>query len=114
MLAALAAGDAAVIMWWALMLLIAWRQPDRRWFLIGPTFTAGLALLNWLAASILTPFGYGYLGASDAVKFIATSPLSAWTIAAAVAGITVLIAIGVVTVFRSATQRSPLPRRNSR
>ena len=79
----LAAGDVAVIMWWALMLLIAWRQPNRIWILIGPTFTAGLALLNWLAASILTPFGYGHLGASDAVKLIAVSGLGASVIATA-------------------------------
>jgi hypothetical protein len=65
-LGVLAAGDAAVMMWWALTLLIGYRRPDQKWMLIGPTFMAGLALVNWLAAAILTPFGYGHVGASDA------------------------------------------------
>jgi hypothetical protein len=30
------------------MLVIAYRRPDRKWVLIGPSFMAGLALINWL------------------------------------------------------------------
>jgi hypothetical protein len=72
-LAVLAAGEAAVIGWWGLVCLIALAQPHLRWALIGPTFTAVLALLNWFAAAVLTPFGYGQWGASDALKFMMIS-----------------------------------------
>jgi hypothetical protein len=89
----LAAGDAAVMIWWALMFLIAVRSPRHKWMLIGPTFMVSLALLNWIAAAALTPFGYGHLGASDAVKFIAASGIAWHSIAIAVGVICLAIVV---------------------
>lgn len=76
-LGVLAAGEAAVIGWWGLVYVVARAQPHWRWALIGPTFMAVLALLNWLAAAVLTPFGYGQWGASDALTFMVISGI-AW------------------------------------
>jgi hypothetical protein len=106
-LSVLAAGDAAVVAWWALVLLIS-RRPNREWVMFGPTFMVGLALLNWLAAAILTPFGYGHLGASDAAKFIAVSGLQPWTISAALTGIIASIAITVAKQVRANSNSSTI------
>src|SRR5262245_64181515 len=40
-LSVLAAGDAAVVAWWGLVLLIS-RRPNREWVMFGPTFMVGL------------------------------------------------------------------------
>jgi hypothetical protein len=106
-LAVLGAGDAAVTIWWGLMLIITYRRPDRKWLLIGPTFVVGLALMNWLAAALLSLFGYGYLGASDAAKFIEVSGLAPAAIAAVLTGIIALIGMAVARIFGSGTHVSP-------
>jgi len=106
-LAVLGAGDAAVTIWWGLMLLVAYRRPDRTWVLVGPTFVVGLALINWLTAAVLSPFGYGHLGASDAAKFIEVSGLAPAIVAAAVTGIIALIGVAVARVFGSRRHVSP-------
>jgi len=80
-LGVLAAGDVAVIGWWALVLWLAYRKPSRKWMLIGPTFMTSIALLNWLAAALLAPFGRGDWGASDAMKFLAVSGLPWYAVA---------------------------------
>jgi hypothetical protein len=107
MLAVLSAGDLAVLAWWGLMLLIAHRRPERKWILVGPSLVLGLAVMNWFAASILSPFGYGHLGASDAAKFMALSGLAPWTVASVMTGILALMGTSLARVFRSGTQ--PLP-----
>ena len=106
-LGVLAAGDAAVLMWWALMIRVAYRHPDRKWILIGPTFVTGLGLLNWLAAAVLSPFGYGDSGASDALKFMAVSGVG-WLPLAMVIAMSCL-AIGAVTWRCLANQRAADP-----
>lgn len=110
-LAVLAAGDAAVIVWWALAYLIARRRPEHTWVLIGPTFMAGLALLNWLAASVFIPFGYERLGASDAVKFLAVSRLRPWQLAAVVTGVVLAVAITTAKQFRPSRSLSTPPEK---
>ena len=107
MLVVLGAGDLALIAWWGLMLLIANLRTERRWVLIGPTFVLTLALVNWLATAILSPFGYGHLGASDAAKFMALSGLAPWTVAAAVTGIIALVGMTFARIFRSTGEASP-------
>jgi len=107
MLAVLSAGDLAVMAWWWLMLLIAHRRPERKWMLVGPSLVLGLALMNWLTAAILSPFGYSHLGASDAAKFIALSGLAPWTVASAITGILALIGTSLARVFRSGTHALP-------
>jgi len=89
------------------MLLVAYRRPDRTWVLVGPTFVVGLALINWLTAAVLSPFGYGHLGASDAAKFIEVSGLAPAIVAAAVTGIIALIGVAVARVFGSRRHVSP-------
>jgi hypothetical protein len=81
----LAAGDLAVIAWWGLAALLAWRHRHRRWMLIGPTFMAGLALLNWFASAVLAPFGHSDWGATDAAKFITISGVAWQQLAACIA-----------------------------
>lgn len=103
-LAVLAAGEAAVIGWWGLVYVVARAQPHLRWALIGPTFMAALGLLNWLAAALLSPFGLGEWGASDAVKFMTVSRLS-WILLAFVAA-TVCSMIAVATRRCLASQRA--------
>ncbi len=107
MLAVLSAGDLAVLAWWGLMLLFAHRRPERNWMLVGPSLVLGLALINWLAASILSPFGYSHLGASDAAKFLALSGLASWIVAAAVTGMLALAGTCLARVFRSGTPALP-------
>lgn len=93
-LGVLAAGEIAVIGWWGLVYVVARARPHLRWALIGPTFMAGLALLNWFAAAVLTPFGYGQWGASDALKFMMISGIG-WQ---QVAVVTTLMCCIVATV----------------
>jgi hypothetical protein len=107
-LAAWSAGDVAVTIWWGLMPFIASREPDREWVLIGPTFSVGLALINWLATAVLSPFGYCQLGASDAAKFIEVSGLAPATVATTVTGIIALIVIAIAKIFPLNTQASPV------
>jgi hypothetical protein len=69
----LAAGDLAVLAWWAAIFLVIRRRPALKWALIGPSFMTTIVLLNWIAPALLTPFGRTELGASDAAKFLAIS-----------------------------------------
>lgn len=101
-LGVLAAGDAAVIAWWAVIFLIAQRSKRQRWMLIGPTFMVGLALLNWATASVLAPFGYGHLGASDAVKFLVALEVAPWLLVMSVCFLSVLVLVPSYRLFRSA------------
>lgn len=107
-LAVLVAGDAAVIVWWALAYLIARRWPEHTWALIGPMFMAGLALLNWLAVPLLAPFGRSAWGASDAVKFMSISGLPWYVLAVSVA--VAAIAVMLPTVKCLAAQISAAPQ----
>jgi hypothetical protein len=102
-LVVLAAGEAAVIGWWGLAYLIARAQPHLRWALIGPTFMAALALLNWFAAAVLTPFGYSQWGASDALKFMMISGIG-WQ---QVAVVTTLMCCIVATVTARCFSKLP-------
>jgi hypothetical protein len=100
-LGVLAAGDVAIVFFWSVILVVTRRRPPAKWVLIGPTFMAALALLNWLTAAILTPFGYGHLGASDAAKFIAFSGFNPWLVATFVVAISGCIAMAAARQFRS-------------
>jgi hypothetical protein len=103
-LTVLAAGDVAVIVWWAVMLFISRRYPQHKWVLIGPAFITGLALLNWIASAVLAPFGYSHLGASDAAKFVGISGLHPWILAAVLGGIAVVVTIMSIKSIRSGLQ----------
>ena len=111
-LAVLVAGDAAVIGWWALVYLIARRRPEHRWALIGPTFMAGLALLNWFAVPLLAPFGQSGWGASDAVKFMSISGLPWYVLAVcvAVAALAVMVPSVKCLAAETAAERSFVAR----
>lgn len=69
----LAAGDIAVLLWWAVVLCCTSWRPAGKLALIGPSFTAAIAIASWFVAAALTSFGLASVGASDAAKFIAVS-----------------------------------------
>lgn len=78
-LAILAAGDMAVVLWWAVVLVCIRRRPAWKLGLIGPSFMTAIAMASWFVAAALTPFGLASVGASDAAKFIAVSGMNpAW------------------------------------
>lgn len=69
----LAAGDIAVLLWWAVVLAYTRWRPVWKLALVGPSFMTAIAMANWFVAAALTPFGFANVGASDAAKFIAVS-----------------------------------------
>lgn len=65
----LAAGDLAVLAWWASVFLWMRRDRHRLWAIVGTTFVLFVVLLEWLTAAAMFPFGRASLGGSDAAKF---------------------------------------------
>lgn len=75
-LAILAAGDIAVLLWWAVAFVSTRRRPAWKLALIGPSFTAVISMAGWFAAAALSPLGLGTVGASDAATFLAVSGMN--------------------------------------
>ena len=96
----LAAGDLAVLTWWAAIFLFVYHRPQWKWALVGPSLMTAIVLVTWFASAVLMPFGRADLGASDAAKFLAISGVSPWLLAMILAGITATGAILVVRYFR--------------
>jgi len=96
----LAAGDLAVLAWWVTIFLFAYRRPQWKWVVVGPSLMVTIVLASWIASATLMPFGHADLGASDAAKFLAISGVSPWLLTMILAGITAICAILVVRFFR--------------
>lgn len=99
----LAAGDLAVLAWWATVFLVIRRRPELKWALIGPSFMTGIVLLNWIASAVLMPFGYAELGGSDAAKFLAISGIAPWTLATVISVIATGVTLQATRYFRRPT-----------
>ena len=95
----LAAGDLAVLTWWAVIFLLVYHRPQWKWALVGPSLMTAIVLVTWFASAVLMPFGRD-LGASDAVKFLAISGASPWMLAAIICGIAAITAALVTRYFR--------------
>ena len=84
-LAILAAGDSAVLLWWAVVFACTRWRPVWKLALIGPSVMTAIAMASWFVAAALTPFGLAGAGASDAAKFIAISGVNPVWVASLVA-----------------------------
>ena len=81
-MAILAAGDIAVLLWWAFIFACTRWRPAWKLALIGPSFMTVIAMASWFVAAAMTPFGLASVGASDAAKFIAVSGVNPlWVVA---------------------------------
>ena len=98
-LTVLAAGDVAVVVWWLALFGLVRHYPERKWMLVGPTFMVAIALLNWTTSAALAPFGYGHIGASDAVKFLSISGVTPWVMAGFLVTVAAVITIVAVRYF---------------
>ena len=96
----LAAGDLAVLTWWAVIFLLVYHRPQWKWALVGPSLMTAVVLVTWFASAVLMPFGRADLGASDAAKFLAISGVSPWMLAAIICGIAGITAALVTRYFR--------------
>ena len=96
----LAAGDLAVLTWWAVIFLLVYHRPQWKWALVGPSLMTVIVLVTWFASAVLMPFGRADLGASDAAKFLAISGASPWMLAAIICGIAGITAAIVTRYFR--------------
>ena len=96
----LAAGDMAVLTWWAAIFLLVYHRPQWKWALVGPSLMAAIVLVTWFASAMLMPFGRADLGASDAAKFLAISNVSPWLLALIIIGIAVITVALVTKYFR--------------
>jgi hypothetical protein len=75
-LAILAAGDIAVLLWWAVVLCCTNWRPAWKLTIVGPSFTAVISMASWFAAAAMSPFGRANIGASDAAKFLVVSGIN--------------------------------------
>ncbi len=96
----LAAGDLAVLTWWAAIYLLVYHRPQWKWALVGPSLMTAIVLVTWFASAVLMPLGRADLGASDASKFLAISGVSPWMLAVIICGIAVITAVLVTRYFR--------------
>lgn len=96
----LAAGDLAVLAWWVAIFLFAYRRPQWKWAVVGPSLMVTIVLASWITSAMLMPFGHADLGASDAAKFLEISGIPPWVLAMILAGITATGTILVVRYFR--------------
>ena len=90
--ATLAAGDIAVLLWWAIIFACTRLRPAWKLALIGPSFMTAIAIASWFVAAALTPFGLASVGASDAAKFIAVSGVNPLWVGALVSVLAVAMA----------------------
>ena len=114
----LAAGDVAVLAWWASVFLWMRRDRNRQWAIVGTTFVLFVVLLEWFTAAVLFPFGGANLGGSDAAKFLYITGHYPWiaaggvSIAVAVlgAGITLLLRASLIRTSMNACANGPVGR----
>jgi hypothetical protein len=98
-LVVLAAGDFAVLAWWAL--IFVWMQGRQRdWAIVGTTFVLLVVLLEWLTAAAMFPFGRSNLGGSDAAKFLQITGLQPWSAAALVCCAVLSVFVGITLLMR--------------
>lgn len=108
----LAAGDLAVLAWWASVFLWMRRGRQRQWAIIGTSFVLFVVLLEWLTAAVMFPFGRANFGGSDAAKFLEIIGANRSAATAGVCLAVVLIAATTTLFLRSSLD--PVAARHGR